>query len=86
VKEIARAKGILHDAAAVGNLTASVAKLYTRGMRDRDELLSAAMESYSALVTSLTQATSNRVSETAKISLSAPSPPLRKNFKLSDYE
>lgn len=48
VKEIASTKGILRDAAAVGKLTASVAKLFNRGMRDRDQLLSAAMESCSA--------------------------------------
>lgn len=50
VKEIARTKGILHDAAAVGRLTVSVAKLFNKGIRDRDALLLAAMESYSALV------------------------------------
>ncbi|MBB3965762.1 hypothetical protein [Rhizobium metallidurans] len=49
MKEIARTKGVLHDAAAVGRLTVLVARLFNKGLRERDELLSAAMESYSAL-------------------------------------
>jgi hypothetical protein len=45
VKEVARAKGIVKDPAAIGRLTASVARLYNRGVRDRDQLLAAAMQS-----------------------------------------
>ncbi len=45
VKEIALAQGIVRDPAAIGRLTATVARLYNRGMRDRAELLKAALES-----------------------------------------
>jgi len=45
VKEVARAQGILRDPAAIGRLTATVARLYNRGMQDRDELLNAAQKS-----------------------------------------
>lgn len=44
VKEIARAKDIVKDPVAIGRLTASVARLFNRGMRDREELLAAAMQ------------------------------------------
>jgi hypothetical protein len=44
-KEVARAKRIVKDPAAIWSLTASVARLYNRGMRDREELLTAAMQS-----------------------------------------
>jgi hypothetical protein len=44
VKEVARATGIIKDPAATRSLTASVARLYNRGMRDRDQLLAAAMQ------------------------------------------
>jgi hypothetical protein len=43
VKEVTRAQGIDRDPVAIGRLTASVARLYNRGMRDRDQLLAAAM-------------------------------------------
>ncbi len=56
VKDIARTKGILHDAAAIGRLTVSVAKLFNKSLRERDELLSSAMESYSIVVTPSMQA------------------------------
>jgi len=45
VKEVARAQGIVRDPAAIGRLTAAVARLFNRGMHDRDELLQAAMRS-----------------------------------------
>jgi len=45
VKEVAHAEGILRDPAAIGRLTATVARLYNRGMQDRDELLNAALKS-----------------------------------------
>lgn len=45
VKEVARAQGIVRDPAAIGRLTATVARLYNRGMHDRDELLKAALKS-----------------------------------------
>jgi hypothetical protein len=45
VKEIAQAKGLEKDPGAIGSLTAPVARLYNRGMRDRDQLLVAAMQS-----------------------------------------
>jgi hypothetical protein len=43
VKEIARAKGIASDPAFISRLTATVARLFNRGVRDRDALLSEAM-------------------------------------------
>ena len=43
VKEVARAKGISRDPAAIGSLTATVARLFNRGMRDRVDLLSETM-------------------------------------------
>ncbi len=48
VKEVARARGIVRDPAAIGRLTTAVATLYNRGMRDRDQLLTAVMESSNA--------------------------------------
>jgi len=45
VREIARAKGLVDDPGAIGSLTASVARFYNKGMRDRDQLLVAAMQS-----------------------------------------
>lgn len=45
VKEVARAQGVVRDPAAIGRLTAAVARLYNRGTHDRDELLQAAMRS-----------------------------------------
>jgi len=44
VKEVASAKGITRDPAAIGKLTATVARLFNRGLRERDKLLSAAMD------------------------------------------
>jgi hypothetical protein len=44
VKEVASAQGIVNDPAAIGRLTASVARLYNRGLRDREELRKAAMK------------------------------------------
>jgi hypothetical protein len=45
VKEVARAQGVVRDPAAIGRLTAVVAKLYNRGVHDRDELHMAAARS-----------------------------------------
>ena len=44
VREVARAKGIVHEPAAIGRLTATVARLFNRGVRDRDQLLKEAMD------------------------------------------
>jgi len=44
VKEVASAKGITRDPAAIGKLTTTVARLFNRGLRERDKLLSAAMD------------------------------------------
>jgi len=41
VKEIAVSRGVARDAAAIGKLTTSVAKLYHNGIRDRAQFLSA---------------------------------------------
>lgn len=49
VKEIAALRGVARDAAAIGKLTTSVAKLYNKGIRDRAQLLSAALESFEAI-------------------------------------
>jgi hypothetical protein len=49
VKEIARDLGLARDPVAVGRLTVSVARLYNRGLRDRGQLLDAAMQSVRAL-------------------------------------
>lgn len=43
VKEIARAQGLVREPSAIGRLTVSVAKLYNNGLRDRDQLLAAAL-------------------------------------------
>jgi hypothetical protein len=48
VKDVARARGIVQDPAAIGRLTTAVAKLYNRGIRDRDQLLAAVMEASNA--------------------------------------
>lgn len=45
VKEIARAKGLVNDPGAIGSLTACVARLYKRGTRDREELMTTVTES-----------------------------------------
>jgi hypothetical protein len=45
VKEVGRAQGIVSDPAAIGRLTVTVARLFNKGLRDRDELLTAATES-----------------------------------------
>ncbi len=44
VKEVARAKGIANDPSAVGRLTVEIARLFNRGLREREELLKAAMD------------------------------------------
>lgn len=49
VKEVASAKGLDRDPAAIGKLTATVARLFNRGLRERDKLLSAAMDEDKAL-------------------------------------
>ncbi|SCX29015.1 MULTISPECIES: hypothetical protein [Agrobacterium] len=43
VNEIARAQGLVREPSAIGRLTVSVAKLYNKGLRDRDQLLAAAL-------------------------------------------
>ncbi|AVH45293.1 MULTISPECIES: hypothetical protein [Agrobacterium] len=43
VEEVAHAQGFVREPAAIGRLTVSVAKLYHKGLRDRDQLLAAAM-------------------------------------------
>jgi len=48
VKEIASAKGLAHDPAAIGKLTTTVARLFNRGLRERDRLMAAAMDGDSA--------------------------------------
>ena len=44
VTEVGRAQGFLREPAAIGRLTVSVAKLYNKGLRDRDQLLAAVMQ------------------------------------------
>lgn len=44
VTEVARVQGFLREPAAIGRLTVSVAKLYNKGLRDRDQLLAAVMQ------------------------------------------
>ncbi|NTF31932.1 hypothetical protein [Rhizobium skierniewicense] len=43
VKEVARAQGLVREPSAIGKLTVSVAKLYNKGLRDRHQLLAAAL-------------------------------------------
>ncbi|KNY30736.1 hypothetical protein CFBP6624_26035 (plasmid) [Agrobacterium tumefaciens] len=43
VKEVARAQGLVREPSAIGRLTVSVARLYNKGLRDRDQLLAAAL-------------------------------------------
>ena len=43
VKEVARANGMLGDPSSISRLTATVARLFNKGTRDRDSLLSEAM-------------------------------------------
>ncbi len=43
VKEVASSKGMVNDPTAIGRLTAAVARLFNKGLRDRDELLKAAL-------------------------------------------
>jgi hypothetical protein len=43
VKEIARVKGITGDQASIGRLTATVARLFNAGVRDREGLFAEAM-------------------------------------------
>jgi len=44
VKEVACAKGLAHDPATIGKLTVTVARLFNRGLRERDRLMAAAMD------------------------------------------
>lgn len=44
VKEIAAARGLARDPVAIGKLTTTVARLFNRGLRERDRLMEAAME------------------------------------------
>ena len=44
VKEVASAKGITRDPAAIGKLTTTVARLFNRGLREKDQLIAAAMD------------------------------------------
>jgi hypothetical protein len=44
VKKVASAKGLVHDPAAIGKLTVTVARLFNRGIRERDRLTAAAMD------------------------------------------
>ncbi|KAA3509608.1 hypothetical protein RMS29_023075 [Agrobacterium rosae] len=43
VKEVASAQGLVREPSAIGRLTVSVARLYNEGLRDRDQLLAAAL-------------------------------------------
>jgi hypothetical protein len=52
VKEVARAHDFVKDPAAIGRLTASVARLFNQGMCDRDQLLEAAMQCAATRTTS----------------------------------
>jgi hypothetical protein len=49
VKEVASAKGLDRDPAAIGKLTTTVARLFNRGLRERDKLVLAAMDEDKAL-------------------------------------
>ncbi len=44
VREVVRAKGIANDPGAVAKLTVAVARLFNKGLRERDQLMAAAME------------------------------------------
>ncbi len=48
VREVARAKGVDADPAAIGALMVKVARLFNKGLRERDKLLSAAMDEETA--------------------------------------
>jgi hypothetical protein len=43
VKEISHARGITGDPSSIGALTTTVARLFNKGVRDRDTLLAEAM-------------------------------------------
>lgn len=43
VKEVACAQGLVGEPSAIGRLTVSGAKLFNKGLRDRDQLLAAAL-------------------------------------------
>ena len=45
VKEISQTRGVSKDPVAIGKLTVLVARLFNSGLRERDDLLSAAMRS-----------------------------------------
>jgi len=44
VREVAAAKGLTRDPSAIGRPTVTLARLFNRGLRDRDQLLVAAMD------------------------------------------
>lgn len=56
VKEVAHDHGFGRDPVAIGRLTVSVARLFNRGMRDRDQLLDAAMQCAATGTTSPSEA------------------------------
>lgn len=43
VKEVVQVRGLIEDAAAIGSLTVTVARLFNRGHRDRETLLAEAL-------------------------------------------
>jgi hypothetical protein len=45
VKEISQTRGVSRDPVAIGKLTVLVARLFNSGLRERDDLVSAAMRS-----------------------------------------
>ncbi|NMN72584.1 hypothetical protein AF71_00044240 [Rhizobium sp. 57MFTsu3.2] len=45
VKEISQTRGVSRDPVAIGKLTVLVARLFNSGLRERDDLTSAAMRS-----------------------------------------
>jgi hypothetical protein len=59
IKEIAASRGVARDAFAIGKLTTSVAKLYSKGIRDHAQLLSAALESFDAISSAAQQTISS---------------------------
>ncbi|MBW6424390.1 hypothetical protein KX729_23330 [Rhizobium sp. XQZ8] len=50
VKEVARVKGITGDPASIGRLAATVARLFNKGVRDRENLLAEAIALTQTLV------------------------------------
>ncbi len=45
VKEVSQARGFSSDPVAIGKLTVLVARLFNSGLRERDDLMSAALRS-----------------------------------------